>query len=60
MKIPIHLNYLDKMPLYNFHIKLYFTLLKMKIPIRLNYFFNGKIYTIFDKAYDIIIQYINQ
>jgi len=37
MNIPIGLNYLDKLPVHNFHLKLYFTPLKMKIPIPLNY-----------------------
>jgi len=31
------INYLDKLPVHNFHLKLYFTPLKMKIPIPLNY-----------------------
>jgi len=35
MKIPVSLNYLDKLPLLNFYLKLYFKPLKMKIPIPL-------------------------
>ncbi len=31
------LNYLDKLLLHNFHLKLNFTALKIKIPIPLNY-----------------------
>ena len=30
-------NYLDKLPLLNFYLKLYFTQLSMKIPIPFNY-----------------------
>jgi len=37
LKIPVSLNYLDKLPLLNFHLNLYFTPLKMKIPVSLNY-----------------------
>jgi len=36
MKIPIPLNYSDKLLLYNYYPELYFTPLKMKIPILLN------------------------
>jgi len=50
MKIPVPLNYLDKLLLHNFHLKPYFGRLKMKIPVPLNYdikiiayfFANGK------------------
>ena len=32
-----NINYLDKLPLLNFYLKLYFPPLKMKFPITLNY-----------------------